>query len=748
MVFARSVAADAWGWLLIAATATATAGGLWPTVRRKPEAWPFWFGLVLLAAFLFGGARHQSVQPSFGEGDLAFYNDRSGYVRVQGWLFEPPRQRDGYVELRIEAARLRFAGGMTVSVRGRLLARVEGGDWHYGDWVNVSGEIKTPGVFDGFSYKDYLAQEDVHSLIPFASAEKIGTGAGDFFWHALYGLREAGLDAIGRLYPATEGALISGILLGDESGLSETTKQTFNDTGTRHIIAISGFNISIVAGALLAVARPRLGPRRAVWVAGAGVALYTLLVGADAPVVRAAIMAGIGLLALHTGRQAFSLNTLAVVAAGMALTNPLVLWDVGFQLSFMATLGIVVYVPRWQKATRAWMERKLPLEWSQRLHGAVSDLVLITVAAQIATLPILLYYFERITLVSLPANLLILPAQSGLMMTAGISVLLGVVWLPAGQLFAFAGWALAAFTIRIVEFFASLPGGSLAIADVPVWLVLVMYSALLVASVPALRARLVGLQLRPAAGLAVVSLLALSVWNSALSAPDGMLRITMLDVDGEAFLIQSPNGRNLLINTGPSFAQLASELEHHLPYGYELDGLLVASGMPDQIGAAAEMVSRMHPASLAYAGNSQLVQAAATAALENKIVASQMVAGDSFDLGDGVSLKVLATTPRGAVLLLSWREFTMLLPLGIDPEALTNLNPEDYSSDLIVLADYGLPALNPAGWLASVSIQMAWLAGGQDLRDGDLGLPVLALQDHGWVRATSNGVQLWLETGR
>jgi competence protein ComEC len=626
-----------------------------------------------------------------------------------------------------------------------LLARVDEGNWRYGDWVSLNGELETPGVFDGFSYKEYLAREGVLSLMPFASAQKIGEGAGDLFWRSIYALSETGLDAIRRLYSGTEGALVSGILLGDESGLSEQTKQAFNDTGTRHIIAISGFNISIVAGALLALARPRLGLRRAVWVAGSGVALYTLLVGADAPVVRAAIMAGVGLLALHTGRQAFTLNTLAVTAASMVIWNPLTLWDVGFQLSFMATLGIVTWVPGWQRAARTWAERKLPNAWARRLDGGLGDIALITFAAQIATLPVLLYYFERVTLISLPANLLILPAQPALMAVAGLSVLLGMVWLPAGQLLAFAGWALAAYTIRIVEFFSALPGASFAVGGVPLGLVIAMYAGMLAASVPAWRAWFASLPLRPAAGLAAVALLVLGAWNSALAAPDSLLRVTMLDVEGEAFLIQSPNGRNLLINSGPSYADLASELERHLSYGYQLDWLVIAGGLPDQIGAAPETLARIAPGTLAYAGESELTQEAVSAALQDGITTSRLQPGDHLDLGDGAFLSVVATTPRGAALLLNWRDFDMLLPLGIEAVTLADMH---HPSDIVVLADYGLPALNPPSWLASLSPQVVWLAGGGDLRDSSLALPTLAAQEHGWVRATTNGDDLWLESER
>jgi len=128
-----------------------------------------------------------------------------------------------------------------------------------------------------------------------------------------------------------------------DSGLPDDLQQDFKDTGTSHIIAISGFNIAIIAAIFLSLFGRAFGPRRGAVVAGIGIVFYTLLVGADAAVVRAAVMGVTALFARHFGRRQDGLVTLFAAGAGMCLYNPYYTQDVGFQLSFFATLGLILY---------------------------------------------------------------------------------------------------------------------------------------------------------------------------------------------------------------------------------------------------------------------------------------------------------------------------------------------------------------------------------------------------------------------
>lgn len=549
---ASFIRAPLWLWLLLAGMPVAALIGL-----RKGLSWLPQFALAVGCLLFLGAARYEAALPQIGPHDLAYYNDTGSWVKIRGQLEKPPIPKDGYVELLVRAEDVTFSNGSSQPADVLLLARTQYGvDWHYGARLSLSGELVTPAEYEDFSYRDYLARQGVYSLMQFAVAERLESAQGNPFWTALYSLRENGLDTLYRLYPSREAALLAGILLGDESGLSDKVKTAFNDTGTRHIIAISGFNISIIAGLFLAAFGRWLGARKGAWLAGIGVALYTLLVGADASVVRAAIMGILTLIALQTGRQSFALNTLGFSAALMALFNPLVLWDVGFQLSFAATLGLVLYAEPLHLWAQKWLEAHLHSDRAKQISGPVKDYLLLTIAAQITTLPILLYYFQRLSLFSLPANVLILPIQPAVMVLGGLSVILGSLFVPLGQLIAFGGWALAAYTIRIVEFFAELPWASQSFSSFSLTLVFVYFAGLAALSISGIRQRLKAIRIQPAVGVALIATLSLWIWSTALAAPDGKLQLTHLEVDGEALLVRTPAGRNLLINTGSSSNQL------------------------------------------------------------------------------------------------------------------------------------------------------------------------------------------------
>ena len=162
---------------------------------------------------------------------------------------------------------------------------------------------------------------------------------------------------------------MAGILLGVETGIPRPVQEAFKDTGTSHIIAISGFNITILSGMLATGFGRWLGPRGGGVAAGVGITAYTILVGADAAVVRAAIMGGLSLFARQVGRRQAGLNSLAFCAAMMALFTPKILWDVGFQLSFAATLGLVLYADPLTGAFIRWSTRFLPEAMANRLAG-------------------------------------------------------------------------------------------------------------------------------------------------------------------------------------------------------------------------------------------------------------------------------------------------------------------------------------------------------------------------------------------
>ncbi|MEZ4677348.1 MAG: ComEC/Rec2 family competence protein [Caldilineaceae bacterium] len=181
---------------------------------------------------------------------------------------------------------------------------------------------------------------------------------GSRLFHWLYWIRARGEQLLNRLLPEPYAALANGMLLGIESGIPDALYEQFNLTGTSHVIVISGSNVALIAGVLLAFGQRLLGKRRALWPALAGIAGYALLVGGDAAVLRAAWMGGLFAIATTLERRSTALVSLAFACWIMTIANPLTLWDVGFQLSSAATAGLILFSTKitaaYEQFLRAW----------------------------------------------------------------------------------------------------------------------------------------------------------------------------------------------------------------------------------------------------------------------------------------------------------------------------------------------------------------------------------------------------------
>jgi len=277
------------------------------------------FTFILLFALALGAARYQSTIPKFDAFHIAFYNDRDYDLLITGTLVEPPDYRDTYTNLRIDVQKV-DTGDSELPVHGLILVRVATNQtFHYGDVLRFRGKLKTPPENEDFSYRDYLAAKDIYSYISNAEVTVLPEKGGNSIVAALYTFKEKSLENIYRMFPDPESSLLAGILLGVDSGLTNELQQAFKNTGTAHIIAISGFNISIIAGIFFAFFSKFFGDRRGAIVAILGIILYTFIVGANPAVVRAAVMGILALLAKQVGRRQVALNTLLVVNALMCI---------------------------------------------------------------------------------------------------------------------------------------------------------------------------------------------------------------------------------------------------------------------------------------------------------------------------------------------------------------------------------------------------------------------------------------------
>ncbi|GAB4504456.1 MAG: hypothetical protein Fur0043_14500 [Anaerolineales bacterium] len=777
VVLAAEVTLSAWLWFGAAGLCLLAAILFYVFPNRlisgKISPSTFFLPAVCLVFFSLGATRYQANQPKINAFHIAWYNDRAYEVLVTGTLVEPPDYRDTYTNLRLRVEAIDTGSG-DLPVNGLLLARVWPNEtYQYGERLRLRGKLLTPPENEDFSYRDYLAGQGIHAYMPKTEVTRLpgatkGYGnAGNPIKRWLYALKDKALGNIYLIFPDPEASLLAGILLGVDTGLPKDLQQAFKDTGTAHIIAISGFNIAIIAGLFFTLFSRIFGQARGSLFAILGIAVYTFLVGADAAVVRAAIMGSLSLAARLYGRRNDGLNALLVSAAVMTLANPYTPWDVGFQLSFFATLGLILYAEPFQGWAVRFITRYFDPGKAQQIAAPLSEYVLLTLAAQLTTLPIMAWHFQRISLVSLIANPFILPVQPAVMILGCIAVLLSLVWLPLGGVAAFAAWPFVAYTIRLVELFDRLPHGVIVLGDFSFWLVVLFYLALLTwtfARSP-LREFFSSRQLTlpPFSAMtvtAVLTVLVILTWRAAFAAPDGRLHLTFLDVgSADAILIQTPGGRHILINGGPSASLLSDGLGRRLPpLGRRLDWLVVASTQENQVSGLPRVIQRIPPEQVLWAGNLEASYAARSldAWLSDQgIPVTRARAGMELDLGQGAVLRVLNVNTRGAVLLLEWNTFRALLPVGMNFEALEELEYGKVigKTSLLLLSDSGYAPISPPEWIAHLNPQVILLSVAAGDKDGlpDQALlenitdyPLLRTDRHGWIEVTTDGAQMWI----
>ena len=717
---------------------------------------------LCLASFFFGAARFRSTIPRVDAHYIAWYRDREYELLVTGTLTDPPDVRDTYTNLRLNVTAV-DTGDETLTVHGLILARVAPDrEWHYGDVIRLRGHLKTPPTNEDFSYQDYLARQGILAYMPDAEATLLPFIGGDPVLRRVYAFKDRAVAQVYRIFPEPEASLLSGILLGDDNGMPADIQQAYKNTGTAHIIAISGFNIAIIAGLFVALFSRLMGRRKGAVAAIIGIIIYTVLVGASASVVRAAIMGGLAIFARQVGRRQNGLNTLSFTAAVMAVVNPHTLWDVGFQLSFAATLGLILYAQPLQDWFTGLLARRLPGETAAKITGPVGEYVLFTLAAQLTTLPIMAYQFGRISLIAVLASPFVLPVQPAVMVLAGLAVMLSFIYLPLGQLAGWIAWPFAAYTNRAVEFFNGFPHGVIVLGDFSFLFVVLFYTVLLFLTFASPRLKNV---LRPALApsviVAILGVFAYLFWAAAFAAPDGRLHLTFLDVGtADAILIRTPSGHTILVNGGESPSKLANALGRRLsPFNRDLDWLMVASPQEQQMAALPRILDRFPVENVLWAGNMDASYSAEETGrwlTANQILVTQAFSGAILDLGDGARLKVLSVSSRGAVLLVEWQGFRALLPVGINFDTLAGLKNGKAIGPVtaLLLADSGYAPSNPPEWIAALHPQIVILsvAAGdpnglpdQSLVNGLSGTSLLRTDLNGWIEVSTDGAGVWVD---
>jgi len=345
-------------------------------------------------------------------------------------------------------------------------------DIRYGDRVSITRKLvsvqeeKVPDY-----WKTYLKTQGIGYEVKNARLTFIEHGHGNPLLTKLFSIKQFVISKIERSIPEPEAALLSGILLGARSTLGKELSDQFNKVGVSHIIALSGFNITIIATAIMYLfAQITFVPMTfGIYASGMVIILFVLMTGASASASRAAVMALILLLARREGRTYDAGAALIVAAVCMVLWNPFVLMnDFGFQLSFLAAVGIIWLMPLLEEKAK-----HIP-----KLYG-LREVLLGTIAAEAMVMPLIIYKTGVVSLISLIANALILPVLPPLMALGGLFVIVALLGYHLALPFAWLTFLTLGYVIAVVDFLYQVPYAFIIIPSVSLVLVLVWYMLLI-----------------------------------------------------------------------------------------------------------------------------------------------------------------------------------------------------------------------------------------------------------------------------
>ena len=406
-------------------------------------------------------------------------------VVLQGQVIADPDIRSDNTKLTIQVYQIKLKDQKDFqSIQGKVLVSQERyPEYQFADWLEVSGKINQPKKYPDFDYQSYLARFGIYSVMSYCQISEIEqppqvqqnilTRSWIKIKKSLYWVKNQFAEKIGLILPEPQSSFLAGLLLGAKRSIPKNLFDAFAATGTTHIVVISGYNITIIIATFMKLTR-RWSKKLAIILAVLGVFLFTIMVGAEAPVLRAALMALLIVWAERIGRKSDATIALIITALIMVFLNPKTLrFDIGFQLSFLAVAGLIWFSP----IVESWLSS---FRWRKFIPQIISEPLIATLSAQIFTIPIILYNFHRLSIIAPIANVLILPAIPLTMFGGFVATILSFVWLKIGQVTAFVAWLFLSYMILIVNWLSKLPVASVENFQIGwIWLI-VWYSMLLI----------------------------------------------------------------------------------------------------------------------------------------------------------------------------------------------------------------------------------------------------------------------------
>lgn len=683
---------------------------------------------LALISLCLGAWRYSISSPVYDLQSVRhFVGDKA--VQISGEVVEMPKVSQRSRLLTIEVSSIqRDRAERRQNIQGRIAVLVLGTELedpygaNYGDQVRLYGTLQLPQPYHA---------ENIQASMTFPAVHVTASG-GNIAIKAIYSLRVRLAQMLEQILPQPAAAVLIGIVLGLHTPGLKPLQDIFRDTGTTHLLVTSGSTITLLASLITACTRHIYTPRKDLlpaeksrdwrnWLITAFVIFciisYTILSGAGVAAIRAGIMAVVLAIAPHLGRHYNIYTALAFTLLMMSIIDPFVIWDTGFQLSFLSTVSIVLFTPSLQN----------PLRWLRRFPGGsiLVENVAVTLSAQIGILPILVLRFQNISLVSPLANMLVIPCVEALLLIGLFTCLIGLFFFPFALLCGWVCWPLLWYMINAITWCADLPlatlpihgvddiitGGYYGMLGIAAWITSSKHAAqpqsepslfpmfklsrrsrlLLQIGFPLLTIVLTGFNILnplPASSQTTITFLPVGPWQGSLQ--------------GQAILIQTA-GKTVLIDGGPDAITLGEVLDRQFPsWQRTLDIVILTSPHRDHIQGLHDTVSRYQITSVIDGGmlHPTTTYAHWRRTIKERGLSYQAVSqGDSIHLSNATTLQVLWPPPQlykgtdetranGLILRLITPGLRLLL-LGTSAQneyamaGLVNLSTQALSADIV-----------------------------------------------------------------
>ncbi len=770
------------------ATAPAAVAVAFPRIRAR-----LLLAAVCCLVFLAGAVYAGFMRAGDHLGDLQSYNG-TGEIIVEGHVSNDPELSQRSTRLRLSATAVVYGGERHQASGAALVVLSRYPQYRYGDILRVTGDLEGRPSFSAATanesdYWEYLENRDISSIMSYPKAESIPGFEGFMPQRWLYDWRSSLNRTLGRVLPEPQAALAQGITLGIRANIPAGLKDDFASTGTAHLLAISGVNLTIVAGLLAAGALRLFGRKNHlhILVTLIVVWLYTWLTGMGAPVVRAAIMVSFFLAGELVGRQRSGLIALLLAAAVMVGFSPKLLYDASFQLSFAAMAGLVFVFPWLQSAGGTFLDRMSEGKL-RTIAMSIVESFEVSLAAVLTTWPLTAYYFGMVSWTGPVATFLAMPVMAVVTETSMLAAGFGLFLLPVGQAIGWIAWLPLTYLIVVVTAFGKISSASSQTGAMSASLVVCYYAV--VALFLLSRRHLQNIPGSLIGTLAAISRLpmkwalpplataGLLVWLGVFTMPDNDLHVSFLDVgQGEAVLIQR-GSRQVIVDGGPDPQPVIVEMSKKMPFwDRTIDAVVLTHPDADHLGGLVEVMKRYrvaHVVSTNATDDSPLfLEWRNQIAAKSDILVSAS-AGRTISLGGDVTLEVLHPTPASpqdsgdlndtsVVVRVTFGEVSFLLTgdLPVDGEDRLVMARAPLRSTVLKIGHHGSATSSGNSFINVVDPSVAVISVGKDNNYGHPSQDAIArleakigseniyrTDERGTVEFVTNGQRLWIKTTR